>query len=268
MTTCNSLFAIRLYKAVNSYRYLSQIYDQWEKLMGASFSMLIFPKLQQVLERTHRPIQKMVDLACGTGTLAIAMAKMGVEVIGIDLSEGMLEKARAKAKKAGLSIPFFCQDMRSFSLTEKVDLVTSFYDSLNHLLTPEDLQQAFDAVAGNLNPGGLFIFDVNNKNCFEKLWQGTSVFHHDEFTLILENTFDEKSFRAQSLSTLFRRKDKGPLFEKATELCEERYYPDEVIYNGLNGAGFKVLEKEDFNPFWEIISIGPVKEFWVCEKQH
>lgn len=253
---------------MNAYQYLARVYDQWETMMGAPFSMLIFPKLQQTLEKTNRPISKMGDLACGTGTLVIAMAKMGVHAIGIDLSEGMLDQARAKAKKAGLSILFFQQDMRTFQLPEKVDLVTSFYDSLNHLLTLEDLQQTFNAVASNLNPGGLFIFDVNIRNCFEKLWQGASVFHHEEFTLILENTFDETVLRAQSLVTIFYRKSNGLSFEKFTELCEERCYSDEEITTALHLAGFKVIEKENFNPFREIIKIGPVKGFWVCERDH
>jgi len=251
---------------MNSYQYLAKVYDQWEIMMGASFSMLMFPRLKEALEKINRSIRSMGDLACGTGTLAIAMAKTGVQVLGVDHSEGMLSQARAKAKKAGLSITFLQQDMRTFQLPEKVDLITSFYDSLNHLGTLEGLQQTFDAVANNLNPKGLFIFDVNNRNCFEKLWQGTSVFHHEEFTLILENTFNEKSLKAQSLTTLFHRRKEGIFFEKFTELCEERCYSDEEIYTALSSVGFQVLTKEDFNPFREITSIGPIKGFWVCEK--
>jgi predicted TPR repeat methyltransferase len=234
--------------------------------MGAPFSMLVFPKLQQALEKLNRPINKMIELACGTGTLAITMAKMGIQVTGVDHSEGMLNQARAKAEKAGLSIPFLQQDMRSFQLPESVDLVTSFYDSLNHLLSWEDLRQAFNAVSKNLNPAGLFIFDMNTRNCFEKLWQGTSVFHHNDFTLILENTFDEKTLKARSLTTLFHRKNAENLFEKAIDVCEERCYSDKMINKALCLAGFKVLEKEDFNPFREVAPLGPIKGFWVCEK--
>ena len=106
------------------YRNLPPYYDRWQKSYGKDFSTLILPRLIASI-RVHRISGRtMVDVACGTGTLALLMARRGWEVFGVDASEGML--AQATEKLAGLSLPveLFRQDMRELALPRPVHMAT------------------------------------------------------------------------------------------------------------------------------------------------
>jgi SAM-dependent methyltransferase len=119
---------------------------------------------QYVLALAHRhgaaPV-RILDLACGTGSLTLLLADDGYTAEGIDGSEEMLAVAREKASKRNAQTPFFLGDLRSFTVDAPFDLVLCLYDSLNNLIEPGDLEQAFKQVRGALVPDGLFIFDLN-----------------------------------------------------------------------------------------------------------
>ncbi|MCA1595126.1 MAG: class I SAM-dependent methyltransferase, partial [Chloroflexi bacterium] len=110
--------------------------------------------------------RRILDLACGTGTVSQMLAVRGYEVVGIDGSEPMLEQARRKASLCRAPLEFLQGDLRDFEAPGHFDLVICLYDSLNNILEPEGVQQAFDAVQRSLVPGGLFIFDVNTEYAF------------------------------------------------------------------------------------------------------
>jgi ubiquinone/menaquinone biosynthesis C-methylase UbiE len=117
--------------------------------------------LPSVLERFGVEPQMLLDLACGEGSFAVAMAKKGVQVTGVDLSPHILRFAREHAKRENVSVEFLLQDIRSLSFVERFDLMTCWYDSLNYLLELEDLEKTFAGVSHALKRGGLFIFDMN-----------------------------------------------------------------------------------------------------------
>lgn len=248
---------------MNTYTAFAKIYDHWQEALGVPFSHLILPKLEHAIERHRIKVESMVDLACGTGTLAIIMAERGIRTFGIDLSEEMLKRAKAKAKGRKLPLTFHCQDMRNFRLPMPVDLATCFFNSLNHLLTLEDLLYTFRSVHRALKDGGYFIFDVNTYRCFEALWTKTSVAHQEDFTLIMENRFDKGSRLATALLTIFQRK--GRAFRRDQDRIEERWFLDGEIRRTLRRAGFQVVEKESFNPFRNL-PFKDLKGFWVCRR--
>ncbi len=248
---------------MSTYTAFAKIYDRWQEALGVPFSHLILPKLDRAIEKHQIKVESMVDLACGTGTLAIIMAERGIRTFGIDLSEEMLKRAKAKAKGRELPLTLRCQDMRNFRLPMPVDLATCFFNSLNHLLTLEDLLHTFRSVHRALKDGGYFIFDVNNYRCFEALWTKTSIAHQEDFTLIMENRFDKGSHRATALLTIFRRK--GRAFRRDQDRIEERWFLDGEIRRTLRRAGFRVVEKENFNPFSHL-PFKDLKSFWVCQK--
>ncbi|MCC6442516.1 MAG: class I SAM-dependent methyltransferase [Armatimonadetes bacterium] len=109
-----------------------------------------------------------LDVACGTGNVSFALHRRGYQVAGADASEDMLAYARAKAEEKSIDIPFYHQDMRALALEDSFDLAVCLFDSLNYLLTAEDVQAVCAGVAKHLNPGGLFIFDVNTRYALEK----------------------------------------------------------------------------------------------------
>ncbi|WP_248926790.1 class I SAM-dependent DNA methyltransferase [Paenibacillus hamazuiensis] len=124
---------------------------------------------QRCWSKFGRP-QTVVDLGCGTGTISLRLAQLGMSVTGIDLSEEMLAIASQKLEQIrqqgqpfprGGSVTLLQQDMREWELPEPVDSVISFCDCFNYLLEEEDVEDALRRVYAGLKPGGVFIFDVH-----------------------------------------------------------------------------------------------------------
>ncbi|MBI2297569.1 MAG: class I SAM-dependent methyltransferase, partial [Armatimonadetes bacterium] len=105
----------------------------------------------------------LLDLACGTGSVGLELARRGCRVVGADRSASMLAEGRRKARAARLPVLFVRQDMRALGLAAAFDRVVCLFDSLNYLLEPAGLAAAFRGVAASLRPGGLFIFDLNTE---------------------------------------------------------------------------------------------------------
>lgn len=106
---------------------------------------------------------KILDLACGSGTLAILLKLQGYDVCGLDLSSTIIDLAKEKAKVNRLNIDFHVMDMTNFKLDQKFDVITCFFDSVNFLPTKKMVKDMFDTVHKHLNKGGLFICDVFSK---------------------------------------------------------------------------------------------------------
>jgi SAM-dependent methyltransferase len=206
----------------------------------------------------------MLDLACGTGTLALMMARQGWKVWGIDKSEGMLLEAGKKLEGRNLPVTLLRSDIRRFRLPEKVSLVTSLFDSLNHLASSRDLLQTFQCIHKSLLRCGYLIFDVNNELCFKTLWTRSETVHHKDFELILRNNYDPLRKSARSHVTLFIQR--GKFYERLRENVDERYFPQDELSFLLQQAGFRVLENEDFN-FTPDPNVGKIKSWWVARKE-
>ena len=106
--------------------------------------------------------------------------------------------------------------MRSFVIPGRAGLVTSLYDSLNHLLTLRDIRSFFRSAFRALRSGGLLIFDVNNEACYRRLWKGTTTMEHADFTLILNNSYAPSRSIARSGSGRSRKKAKSTGASAAT----------------------------------------------------
>lgn len=119
-----------------------------------------------LLQQDLRP-RSILDVCCGTGAISQMLAADGLEVTGIDLSEGMIACARAKAEEQGLAIRYAVADATSFELAQRFDAAFSFFDSLNYVTTLEGLRSAVQRVADHVRPGGSFIFDLNTAYAFE-----------------------------------------------------------------------------------------------------
>ena len=103
-----------------------------------------------------------LELACGTGRIAIPLVKSGLDVTGIDIHPAMLARARSTSLAAKVSVDFIEADMKQFALPQKFGLIFVGFNSLLHLLSAEDLVSCFGAVARHLAPGGKFILDIVN----------------------------------------------------------------------------------------------------------
>lgn len=240
------------------YSILPPYYDDWQRSYGKDFTSLILPRLLSSI-RAHRiGGSSMVDVACGTGTLAVMMARRGWKVFGVDASEGMLQCAAGKMAAKSLPISLLHQDMRELLLPQQVDLATSLFDSLNHLLTPEDLARTFRRIRLALLSSGYFIFDVNNERCFTTLWTQSETVTGKGFTLLLENSYDRLARGAVSNVTITL--NEGTLLQ---ETVRERFYPADEIRHLLQQEGFSVKQCEDFN-FTSNPAVGKLKTWWVA----
>ncbi len=105
----------------------------------------------------------LLDLACGTGTLTLELARRGYEMIGADASEDMLAMAVEKCGEAPLPVPpiFLRQSMEELDLYGTVSAAVSSLDGINYLPRSR-LGQVFERLRLFVEPGGLFIFDVNS----------------------------------------------------------------------------------------------------------
>ncbi len=223
---------------MNVYGRYAEIYDRSGQI---GFSLRMIPYLRQVLERRGVQVGSMLDLACGTGTVALAFASQGWRVYGVDGSAAMLAQARRKAEEAGLTLLLSQQDMRSFRLPERVDLVTCLFDSLNYLLAVEDLQQTFARVAACLKPGGLLVCDMNTIFALEEIWDHhTYLSENDEMSIIMQSEYDEESHIVAVRLVAFVRQ--GMLYERIEEAHHERGYPERTVSAAMERAGLKVVE--------------------------
>jgi SAM-dependent methyltransferase len=103
-----------------------------------------------------------LELACGTGQLAVPIAGGGSRVCGLDQSAAMLAGAKKRALSAGVSLDLVEADMRAFELNRRFDFIFLGRNSLLHLSSVEDVIATFAAVRRHLAPGGVFVFDVFN----------------------------------------------------------------------------------------------------------
>jgi ubiquinone/menaquinone biosynthesis C-methylase UbiE len=186
---------------------------------------------------------KLLDVACGEGSFALSMAKSGWQVTGIDQSEEMLRLAKHRSQQAKTVINFVQQDMRFLDFTDEFDLATCWFDSLNYMLTTNDLQSTFNNVARALKPGGWFVFDMNTTYGLAVQWQKDKCYVQQETPDLLElhrTSYDFENHKACVKITWFVRE--GEIWQKFEEKHIERAFSIHEIEDCLNYAGLKVVD--------------------------
>jgi SAM-dependent methyltransferase len=117
--------------------------------------------LHSLLQRfSERPVRRILDIACGTGSHAIELEKLGYDVVGSDISEDMLAHAKEKARAACSAMRFERQDMRALDVASKpFDAVVCLFDAIGHVLVTTAIKQTFRAVHRHLRDDGLFVLE-------------------------------------------------------------------------------------------------------------
>lgn len=182
------------------------------------------------------------ELGCGTGKMTRLLAESGYDMIGIDASDEMLSMAR---ESDSTNILYLNQDIRSFELYGTVRAVVSVCDTMNYLLEKDDLLQVFRLVNNYLDPGGVFLFDLNTEYKFREL-MGEQVFFDDrqEGSLVWENYYDEEEKINEYHLTLFIRQEQG-LYRKYEETHYERAYALQEVMKLLEQAGMQFISAHD-----------------------
>lgn len=187
-----------------------------------------------------------LDLGCGTGEMTELLADAGYDMIGLDLSEEMLESAMEKRDQSGHDILYLCQDMREFELYGTVRAIISVCDSMNYLLKEEEFVKVLTLAACNyLDYGGLFIFDLNTEYKYrELLGERTFAENREEGSFIWENDYDEKEMINEYSLTLFIRENSG-YYKKYEESHYQRAYTLDRVRTLVERSGLKLLHMYD-----------------------
>ncbi|MDX2149224.1 MAG: class I SAM-dependent methyltransferase [Bryobacteraceae bacterium] len=189
------------------------------------------------------------DLACGTGATALDFARRRLRTYAVDLSPAMCRITADKARRAKLPVKVLRADMRTFRLPERVDLVTCEYDAVNHLPAREALADVAGSVFRALQPGGMFLFDVNTRVAFRRYWIATHCIEIPGAILIMRNGNAAAEDRAWSDLDWFIRE--GRTWRRRQERVEEVCWTDREIRSGLRAAGFRTVRAWDAAPFFK-----------------
>lgn len=186
-----------------------------------------------------------VDLGCGTGTLAELMYAKGYDMIGVDSSEAMLNIAMEKKSRSGSEILYLQQDMRELELYSTVGTVFSVCDSLNYILEEEELLAVFSLVHTYLFPGGIFIFDFNTDYKYREVIGDTTIAENrEDCSFIWENFYDPEEEINEYDLTVFVREE-GERFRRFTETHLQRGYTVEQMTGLVQKAGMLLVEVTD-----------------------
>jgi len=167
-------------------------------------------------------VKSVVDIGCGSGAFGLGLVKDGYSVLGVDISEQMVENA----KKAGLN----AIHIDVCKLDEKFDAATAVFDVLNYM-DKEALKKFFGCVRNVLHEGGYFVADINSYYGFDEVAQGVIAVEKDDRYAVIEAEFDEKILTTGI--KLFSKKEDGFYARKEGEIVQ--YYHDKKSMEKLSG---------------------------------
>ncbi len=228
-------------------------YSRWADYLQSAFLKFgVEPKL-------------ILEVGCGTGSMAVELSKRNYEVIALDTSAEMLTKAYNKALENNVDILFLNQDMRNFELYGTVDAIVCLLDSLNYITSLEEVKKVFKLVNNYLNPGGLFIFDINSAHKLSHTL-GNEIFYEleEEVSWIWKNTYDNER-RITTFDLTFFVKQENGLYERFDEVHEEKVYYRGELIEALESNNLKLLgEYGDLN--FSSPKIDEERIFYIAQK--
>lgn len=289
MTCCSETwYNVRGYGLANTQN--AMIYYDYAPFYDGSgqlrFAVLMGQYLDELLVRHPVAGRRALDLACGTGTLALLLADAGWDVTGLDSSAAMLDQARAKAENMVTPgrVEFVQGDMRELRIenaklkiekedrvsslfsffNSQFDLVTCVYDSLNYLLDERDLAACFEGVARVLAPGGLLVADMNTRYFLEYDWGVCEVIEQAGLVQITQTYFDPAVACSTMVLSGFAGDDELG-YVRFDETHIERAYAPDSVERLLRSAGLEIEATYDCFTF-QPIADRTQRIAWVARK--
>lgn len=220
------------------YGKMAKIYDEliYEDINYESISKFILSLCEDIgINRNNY-----LDLACGTGNIAVHVGKHFKENFLVDLSEEMLMEADKKLRNSKVRGKILCQDMCELNLNRTFDLITCVLDSTNYLLEDEEIEGYFKSVYNHLKEEGVFIFDINSYyKLSEILGNNIFTYNSEEVFYVWENVFED-SIVEMDLTFFVKN---GEFYERFNEVHQERAYSEFEIEKILKKIGFNIKGK-------------------------
>lgn len=190
-------------------------------------------------EQVGEDFGKVLDVACGTGILTYLLSSNSSTITGLDISEKMLEEARELEFMAD-NMNFIQGDMLDMkSLDEDFDLVTCYLDSLCFLNDKVDICTAITQIYNRLKPGGIFLFDVWNKEQLPYIWGEFSYFDSDDTSAIMwDSYFDSENDILSHYLTVFVKREEDHLYKRLEVELTEKVYQLGAYLDILEEIGF------------------------------
>ena len=219
----------------NAYDPIAGVYNRhW-----GYFADRIYPVLDRLVLRDLPPGSAVLDLCCGTGQLAAVLSDKGYAVTGVDGSGGMIGIARRKAP----DVEFLVQDVRALSLDRRFAAVFSTFDSLNHVMSLDELEQVFRNVHSVLDDGGHFEFDLNMEEGYLQRWRGSFGIVEDDHVCVARSSRDEEERIGRMDLTVFEKEGTG--WKRTDVSLLQRWFPEKDITQCLRRAGFEGIRTFD-----------------------
>ena len=222
---------------MDAYRNLAASYDRLTNDVDYEATVEFY---MEILRRENLSPRTVVDLACGTGSVTEILARKGYRVTGVDMSEEMLTEAAMKTMDMEQPPLYSCQLLQNLRLPRGVDMAVCALDSLDYILDPEDCKEAIHRAWKALNPGGIFIFDVNTPEKLRAMDDQVFLDEDDDVYCVWRGEFDEETNICSYGMDLFQRE--GNMWRRSFEEHREYAYSQEQLTGFLKDAGFTHIE--------------------------
>ena len=222
---------------MDAYHALAASYDRLTNDVDYEATVQFY---MDILAREGVKPRTVADLACGTGSVTAILARMGYPVLGVDMSEEMLTEAAMKTMDLEPMPRFVCQKLQELYLPRAVDMAVCALDSLDYITDPDDCKEAIRRVYKALNPGGIFIFDVNTPEKLRAMDGQVFLDEDDDVYCVWRGEFDDESNICTYWMDLFQRQ--GKTWQRSYEEHQEYAYSETQLREYLKAAGFTHVE--------------------------
>ena len=219
---------------MSSYNRFAEVYDRL---------MTDVPYAEYIeLIQSYAPVhtyKNLLDIGCGTGTMAHLLAKAGYNVSGIDLSEDMLAIAHERLVEQGFDVPLFAMSMAELEGFENVDVAIIPIDSINYVTDESEVFETFKRIYSSLREGGQLLFDVHSLNYVENYLEGSPFTYDDgEITYVWHTEEGEYEHSVYHQITFFVANEDGT-YDRFDEEHFQRTFAIGYYEQLLQQIGFK-----------------------------
>jgi SAM-dependent methyltransferase len=200
---------------------------------------------------------RLLDIGCGTGKSFLPMLERGYEVTACDISPEMVELAREATE--GTDAEVTVADMRDLPVLGRFDLVTGIDDALNYMLSDEELESAFEGVARNLRPGGLFVFDLNTLGCYRQHFVTDMAAEVDGTFFCVRGLADPSLVAPGALfgSVIEIFSSEGDdCWHRSSSRHMQRHQPPELVERLLQETGFELVDRRGLVTGAQMVPVG------------